>query len=82
MKPPNKQKQSLQKSLSHQHHIILAKQEAFHRQRYKKTGPPMVIEIPPSFTSQYLNVPEEIVLHTCKIQTAPFPPCLSNLLSL
>ena len=53
MKPPKKQNQNLQKVLSHQHRrIILAKQEAFHRQRYKKTSPPMSIEVPPSFTTQ------------------------------
>jgi len=35
--PPHLQNHSLQEELTHQHHTILAKQETFHQQRYKKT---------------------------------------------
>jgi hypothetical protein len=36
MLPPHQQNIGLQKDLEHQHHTILAKDEAYHRQRYKK----------------------------------------------
>jgi hypothetical protein len=38
-RPPDQQNHSIQKELIHQHHEILAKNDAYHRQRYKKNWP-------------------------------------------
>ena len=36
--PPHLQNQSIQKELTHQHHLILTKQETYHRQIQKNLG--------------------------------------------
>lgn len=37
MHPPHQQNPNVQKLLIHQHEMLLAKEEAYHRQRYKKS---------------------------------------------